>query len=163
VLALLAGCAEESTSDSAITEAPPCHPGQGRPITEATLKEVLAKRNIQLYRTDNCPSYRNPDLPPPPPTEAPDPEEPLAVLANLWDGSSPDNYDRIVSDEGFILCDVLRDGSVGFGPKLERIKYESDEETHLRTLNISCTIYPDSPEQIDVLAAGLLQLPGVRR
>jgi hypothetical protein len=83
-------------------------------------------------------------------------------LKNLWEDSSPDDCDRIVSDEGYILCDVLRD-RFGGGPKLERIKYEGDEETHLRTLNISCTIYPDSPEQIDALAAGLLQLPGVRR
>jgi hypothetical protein len=162
VIALLAACSEESTSDRAITEAQPCHPGQGRPITEATLKAVLAKRGIQLYRTDNCLSYRNPDLPPPPPNEPPDPREPLVVLGNLWDGSSPDDYDRVVSAQGFISCDVLRDRFVG-GPKLERVKYEGDEETHLSTLNISCVIYPDSTEQIDALAAGLLQLPGVRR
>lgn len=162
VIALLAGCGEESTSDGAIKEAAACHPGQGRPITEVTLKEVLAKRGFHLYRIDDCPSYRNPDLPPPPPGEPPDEREPLAVLGNLWDGSSPDDYDRIVSDQGFISCHVLRDRFAG-GPRLERVKYEGDEETHLDTLNISCVIYPDSAKQVEALVVGLLHLPGVTR
>jgi hypothetical protein len=39
---------------------------------------------------------------------------------------------------------------------------QSDEETHLRALNVLCTIYPETPEQIDALATALSELPGVR-
>jgi hypothetical protein len=48
------------------------------------------------------------------------------------------------------------------GAKLERIKYEGDQETHLSALNISCTIYPDSPAQIKALSEALARLPGVK-
>jgi hypothetical protein len=161
-MALLTGCASETEAPRAIKEAPRCHPGPGRPITEATLKAALANRGIKLYRIDNCPSYRDPDLPPPGPNEPPDPKEPLVALGNLWDHSSSDDYDREVSAHGFIYCYVHRK-SFRDGERFERVKYEGDEETHMSIHNILCIIYPDSTEQIDALAAGLLHLPGTRK
>jgi len=67
----------------------------------------------------------------------------------------------VVSAQGDIFCEVERRDT--YGAKLERLKYQGDEETHLRALNVSCTIYPDSPEQIDALADALIALPGVRK
>ena len=121
------------------------HPEQGRPISEATLKEVLAQRGIRLYRDDRCETFRNPDAPAPDPNETPrNPSAPQATLRNSRDSLE---YDRIVSEEGDIFCEVDRGERYNFIARLERIKYEGDEETELRALNVSCTIYPDSPEQ----------------
>lgn len=159
-MALLAGCTAGTTAETktnrAIAEPPPCSAKPGRPISEAKLRGVLAKRGIHLYRVDNCSWFRDPDRP-----NAPaDPNTPVAMLGNLWDESRTDDYDRIVSAQGFIICSVWR--KLAGGEKVERVKYEGDEETHLRALNISCAIYPDSTAQIDALAAGLAGLPGVR-
>jgi hypothetical protein len=41
---------------------------------------------------------------------------------------------------------------------VRRIKYEGDEETHLEIFNVSCAIYPNSPEQVDALEAALRRL-----
>jgi hypothetical protein len=116
------------------------------------LKAVLARSGVHLYRDDRCETFRNPNAPPR------NPNAPQATLRNSRDSLE---YDRIVSEEGDIFCSVERRDT--FGAKLERIKYEGDEETHLRALNVLCTIYPDSPEQIDALADALLRLPGVRK
>jgi hypothetical protein len=150
VMPLLAGCAKEAETKQGLTEPAPCSPGQGRPISEATLKAVFAQRGIQLRRDDRCETFRNPN------TQRLDPKAPLATLRNTTEA---DDYDRVVSTQGDILCQLERQNS--FGTKLERLKYEGDQETHLRTLNVLCTIYPEAPEQIDALAAALLQLPGV--
>jgi hypothetical protein len=149
VVALLSGCAQATENEQARTEPAPCSPGQARPISEATLKAVLAQRGIQLRRDDRCETFRNPN------TQRLDPRAPLATLRN-----SEEADDGTVSSQGDIFCQVDRRNT--FGPKLERLKYEREEETHLRTLNVLCTIYPESPEQIDALAAALSQLPGVR-
>lgn len=151
VMSLLAGCAEGTGTKQRLTEPAPCSPGQGRPIREATLKAVLARRGIHLRRDDRCVTFRNPN------TQRLDPKAPLATLRNSTEG---DDYDQVVSTQGDIFCNLQRRNT--FGTKLERIKYEGDEETHLRTLNVGCTIYPGAPDQIDSLAAALLQLPGVR-
>jgi hypothetical protein len=150
----------EPPSDKAFTEPPPCNPEGGQPISEATLKAVLARNGIRLYRDDRCLHFRGPNAPPPDPNAIPrNPNAPQATLSNTRDSLE---YDRIVSEEGHILCEVERGHRYNFIPRLERIKYEGDEETELRALNVSCAIYPESPEQIDALAAALLQLPGVR-
>jgi hypothetical protein len=148
VVALLSGCAEGTKTEQAQTEPAPCSPGQARPISEATLKAVLAQRGIQLRRDDRCETFRNPN------TQRLDPRAPLATLRNSGES------DEVVSSQGAIFCQVERRDT--FGPKLERLEYEGEEETHLRTLNVLCTIYPETPEQIDALAAALSQLPGVR-
>ena len=44
---------------------------------------------------------------------------------------------------------------------MRRIKYEGDEETHLGIFNVDCTIYPDSPKQVDALEAALRRLRNV--
>ena len=44
--------------------------------------------------------------------------------------------------EGHILCDV---GESSFHEGVEVTKYETDSETHIDALNVSCTIYPDTP------------------
>ena len=149
MVALVTGCAEERETELAL-EPPPCRTGQGRPINEATLKAVLGRRDIHLRRDDRCATFRNPN------TQRLDPRAPLATLRN---SAGSDDYDRVIASQGDIFCDLERRSTSG--PKLERIKYESDEETHLRTLNILCTIYPESPDQINALAAALSQLPGV--
>jgi hypothetical protein len=71
-----------------------------------------------------------------------------------------DDYDSLVSAHGFIMCSVERRKLLG--PKLEKMKYEGDEETHLSRFNVSCVIYPDSTEQIDYLADALMQLQASR-
>lgn len=151
VLALLPGCAHGTEGERAVTEPAPCSPGQGRPISEATLKAVLAQHGVQLRRDDRCDTFRNPK------TQGLDPRAPLATLRN---SVAADDSDGAASVQGDIFCQVERRNT--FGPKLERLEYEGDEETHLRTLNVLCTIYPETPEQIDALAAALSQLPGVR-
>ena len=148
VVGLLAGCAEESETKLAV-EPPPCRTGQGRPINDATLKAVLGQQGIHLRRDDRCSTFRNPN------TQRLDPRAPLATLRN---SAGSDEYDRVIASQGNIFCDLEQRNT--FGPKVERIKYEGDEETHLRTLNILCTIYPESPDQIDALADALSQLPG---
>jgi hypothetical protein len=150
VVAILSGCAQETETEQALAEPAPCSPGRGRPISEATLKAVLAHRGIQLRRDDRCDTFRNPS------TRRLDPKAPLATLRN----SAEDDSDWAVSTQGDIFCQIERRNA--FGTKLERRKYEGEEETHLRTLNVLCTIYPETPEQIDALAAALSQLPGVR-
>jgi hypothetical protein len=149
VVAVLSGCAQGTDTEEALTEPAPCRPGQGRPISEATLKAVLARRGIQLRRDDRCETFRNPN------TQRLDPRSPLATLRN---GAESDDND--VSIHGDIFCQVERRRT--FGPKLGRLRYEGDEETHLRALNVLCTIYPETPEQIDALATALSELPGVR-
>lgn len=161
---LLAGCAQEAEPDRAFTEPPPCNPEQGRPISEATLKAVLARHDIHLYRDDRCETFRNPEAPPPDPGAPPhNPNAPQATLGNTRNSLE---YDRVVSAQGFILCELYRGGPVGArqrrATRVRRIKYEGDEETHLGIFNVSCSIYPDSPEQIDALEAALRQLRRVR-
>jgi hypothetical protein len=151
VVALLSGCAQETETEHAQAEPAPCSPGQGRPISEATLRAVLARRGIQLRRDDRCETFRNPN------TQRLDPRAPLATLRNR---AEADQNDGVVSIQGDVFCQVERRNT--FGPKLEPLKYESDEETHLRALNVLCTIYPETPEEIDALAGALSQLPGVR-
>jgi hypothetical protein len=151
VMALLTGCAQGAETEQALTEPPPCRPGQGRPISEATLKAVLAERGIQLRRDDRCETFRNPA------TQRLDPKAPLATLSN---STGSEDIDRVLSTQGDIFCQIERQNT--FGAKIERLKYEGDEETHLRTLNVLCTIHPETPDQIDALAAALLRLPGVR-
>jgi hypothetical protein len=157
-MALVTGCGEGKQAVRTLTEPPPCNPERGQPISEATLKAVLARSGVHLYRDDRCETYRDPNAPTPDPSAPPrNPNAPQATLRNSRDSLE---YDRTVSDEGDIFCEVERRDT--FGAKLERIKYEGEEETHLRALNVMCTIYPDSPEQIDALAEALLRLPGVR-
>jgi hypothetical protein len=151
VVAVLSGCAQGTETEEALTEPAPCSPGQGRPIREATLKAVLARRGIQLRRDDRCETFRNPN------TQRLDPRSPLATLRN---GAESDDNDGVVSIQGDIFCQVERRKT--FGPKLGRLRYKGDEETHLRALNVLCTIYPETPEQIDALATALSELPGVR-
>jgi hypothetical protein len=150
VVAVLSGCAQGTETEEALTEPAPCSRGQGRPISEASLKAVLARRGIQLRRDDRCETFRNPN------TQRLDPRAPLATLRN---GAESDDNDG-VSIQGDIFCQVERRKT--FGPKLERLRYKGDEETHLRALNVLCTIYPDTPEQTDALATALSELPGVR-
>jgi hypothetical protein len=151
VVPLMAGCAKDAETKERLTEPAPCSPGHAQPISEATLKAVFAQRGIQLRRDDRCETFRNPT------TQRLDPRAPLVTLSNT---SGAADYDQVVSTQGDIFCQLERKNS--FGRKLERLKYEGDEETHLRTLNVLCTIYPEAPEQINALAAALLQLPGVR-
>jgi hypothetical protein len=148
---LVAACAKEAETKQRLTEPAPCSPQRARPISEATLKAVFAQRRIQLRRDDRCETFRNPT------TQRLDPKAPLVTLSNT---SGAADYDQVVSTQGDIFCQLERKNS--FGRKLERRKYEGDEETHLRTLNVLCTIHPEAPEQINALAAALLQLPGVR-
>jgi hypothetical protein len=75
-------------------------------------------------------------------------------------GAESDDNDGVVTIQGDIFCQVERRKT--FGPKLGRLRYEGDEETHLRALKVLCTIYPETPEQIDALATALSELPGVR-
>ena len=159
VLALVTGCAQETQKDrsKSAAEPPPCNPERGRPISEATLKKVLAQRGIRLYRDDRCLEFQNPNAPAPDPNATPrNPNAPQATLRNSRDSLEGK---RVFSEEGDIFCDVYKKDTAG--AKLERIKYEGDEETHMEVLNVTCTIYPDSPEQIDALADALAQLPGV--
>lgn len=51
---------------------------------------------------------------------------------------APDDRRR---KEGHILCDVA---ASSFQAGVEVTKYETDSETHIDALNVSCTIYPDS-------------------
>lgn len=160
VLALVTGCAQETQAErsQSATEPPPCNPEQGRPVSEATLRAVLAQRGIRLYRDDRCENFRNPDAPAPDPNETPrNPNAPQATLSNIRDSLD----DRLVAEEGHIFCGVER--GVNSGATVVRIKYPGDEETHLRVLNIFCSIYPDAPEHIDALADALAQLPGARK
>lgn len=153
LMALLTGCGErERQADPAPTEPPPCSPGRSQPISEATLKSVLAKHGIHLYRDDRCEEFKDPD-------GNPLPDAPRATFGN---SRSSLDYDRVASTEGFILCELHRGGPVGIkqrrATRVQRIKYEGDEETHLSVLNVDCAIYPDSPEQIERLEAGLSDL-----
>jgi hypothetical protein len=160
LMALLAGCGKQSRIDLASTESepPPCNPERGQPISEARLKAVLARRGIHLYRDDRCETFRNPNAPAPDPNAIPrNPNAPQATLGNT---RNSDDYDRVVSTQGDIYCELYRRDL--FGSKLERIKYEGDEETQLRILNVGCAIYPDSPDQIDTFAAALLHLRGAK-
>jgi hypothetical protein len=65
-------------------------------------------------------------------TRPPNLNAPQATLRNSRDSLE---YDRVVSEEGDIFCEVERRDALG--PKLERIKYEGDEETHIRALNVN--------------------------
>jgi hypothetical protein len=161
LVAVATGCDQPTQADPSrsATELPPCNPEQGRPISEARLKTVLAQRSIHLYRDDRCETYRNPEAPPPDPNAPPrTPNAPQATLRNSRDSVEGG---RVFSKQGDIFCDVYKKDRVG--AKLERIKYEGDQETHLSALNISCTIYPDAPAQIDALAEALAHLPGVKK
>ena len=51
----------EPPPDKAFTEPPPCNPEGGQPISEATLKAVLARSGIRLYRDDRCEEFRDPN------------------------------------------------------------------------------------------------------
>jgi hypothetical protein len=87
------------------------------------------------------------------------PGAPQATFGNIR--NSLEN-DRVTSTEGAILCELDRGGPVGprqrRATRLRRIKYEGDQETHLGIFNVNCAIYPDSTEQVDRLAAALLDL-----
>jgi hypothetical protein len=160
LMALQAGCGHQTQNDRALTEPPPCNPEQARPISETTLKAVLARSGIHLYRDDRCEEFRNPDEPPPDPKATPrNPNAPQATLRNTRNSL---DYDRVVSTEGDIFCELYRGGPLEPSQRrvtrLRRIKYEGDEETHLGIFNVACAIYPESPDQIDRLAAALLHL-----
>jgi hypothetical protein len=160
LVALMAGCGEQTQTDRALTEPPPCNPEQAGPISEATLKRVFARDGIHLYRDDRCEEFRNPDDPPPDPKATP--RNANAPQATLRNSRNSRDYDHVVSTEGDIFCELYRGGSLEPGQKratrLRRIKYEGDEETHLGIFNVDCAIYPESPDQVDRLAAALLHL-----
>jgi hypothetical protein len=148
----LAGCGEQSRADRVNAEPPPCDPERSRPVGEARLKAVLERHGIHLYRDDRCEEFKDlgGDLVP---------GAPQATLGNVRNSRE---YDRVVSTEGQIFCELDLGGPIGSrqrrATRLTRIKYEGDEETHLGIFNVTCAIYPDSPGQVDRLAAALLDL-----
>jgi len=144
LMALVAGCGGETHADHSSSTLPSCTPGQGRPISEAKLKRVLARRGIHLYRDDRCATFRNT-------AGRLDTGAPLATLRNT---KSSVDYDRVVAAQGDIFCEVYPGGK----GQLRRIRYEGDEETHLDIANVNCAIYPEAPKQIDSLEAGLRSL-----
>jgi hypothetical protein len=146
LMALLAGCGGgESDADRSSGTLSACTPGRGRPVSEATLKRVLAQRGIHLYRDDRCETFRNP-------AGHLDTGAPVATLRNT---KSSLDYNRVVAAQGDIFCDIY---PAGGKPEFRRIRYEGDEETHLDIANVSCAIYPEAPKQIDILEAGLRDL-----
>ena len=160
-MALLAGCGQQQAeTDRAASEPPPCNPERAAPISEATLKRIFARDGIHLYRDDRCAEFREPDEPPPDPSATP--HNPNAPQATLRNSRSSIEYDRVSSTEGDIFCELYRGHRLEPGQRratrLRRIRYEGDEETHLSFFNVDCTIYPESPGQVDSLAAALLHL-----
>jgi hypothetical protein len=99
VAALISGCAQATETEQAGTEPAPCSPGQARPISEVTLRAVLAQRGIQLRRDGRCETFRNPN------TQRLDPRAPLATLRN---GAGSDDNDGAVSVQGDIFGRTAR-------------------------------------------------------
>jgi hypothetical protein len=125
--ALVSGACGSSTKVANESPAKRCT-GHGRPVTPAHLVRVFRSHGIHLEINQRKCRKGNQD--------AGD-----ADATNL--GPKAIRTTAGVNDvEGMILCDVATHSR--FGDRVEVIKYETDEETYVRTLNVNCSVYPTS-------------------
>lgn len=102
---------------------------RGAPVTLAKLVEVFRANGITLdINQRRC--------------EHPDATD---SDATNFGPSSIERDKQVARTEGDVLCDVgVMSDSVG--RKIEVVKYDGDEETNLRVLNVQCSVYPYDAE-----------------
>jgi hypothetical protein len=124
-------CEERENAEERPTAAELARCGaRGAPVSLQTLVDVFRANDISLHIEEETCS--------------------ISEQARV-DGARPDatnaspsglsQTDEVELKEGYILCSVEDES---FGKKLAINKYDTDTETSLAVLNISCTIYPHS-------------------
>jgi len=114
-----------------------CPRGLTRPIPVHSLIEIANAHGISLERDPDCYAYIGG----------------VDAASNVVDTDSGE-YDEITSREGHVLCQLGDDPSRALG-RVERTKFPEDEETSFGFANLSCTIYPERPEQVEQLRVAL--------
>jgi hypothetical protein len=112
------GCSEATAPSSPSDARGKCGRGAGKPVAAADLVKVFRKHGLLMYRQPHCDGATD-----------------LAKLANF-------RLDRTGGDEFSVICSIR--GRKPFTASIERVHYPGDQETYLRTLNISCSVYPSS-------------------
>jgi hypothetical protein len=136
---VLAGCA--SSADDALDRSQfDCPRGLARPFGVEALLRAANQEGVTLKRDPSCGGSQNS----------------IESASNILSGTNDD--DGVSGREGHVICDV-EDRPFDSGPfKVFRTKYPTDQETYFSVANISCAIYPSSPEQIERLAAAFQRL-----
>jgi len=123
-----------------------CPGGSTRPLAVESVIEVAQRHGITLYDNPQCQTV-------------PSVVRQASNILRYGPNANIVDQDEISEREGDVRCVFYRKSEPAFRshpPPVERIHYETDEETIFRFLNLRCVIYPD-PEDAETQLRRLQQ------
>ena len=120
-----------------------CPRGLARPFSLETLLRVGQENGVSLKLDPSCGGN----------------QVAIESASNVLITDDVHDDDEVYAREGHVLCHI-EDLPFAKPPfRAHRVKYATDEETHLDVANVHCSIYPEAAEQIDRLERASRRLP----